>query len=222
MKIVLFDFDGVLQDSVEVKTNAFVDLYKGKATDNQLEQIKNYHLQHGGISRVQKIKFFEENILNNVIDDEVLSQRIENFKTIIWGKVKEAPLFSGVISLLHALKEKGCKMFIVSGAPRDEIWDILVRNKIEHYFEAIYDGRTSKEKHILEILSILNASKKEVIFLGDSETDIEASKECGIPFVAVNPSFAKDKYEALRFKNIDELLGRVDDLLAILNQESLP
>ena len=47
---IIFDFDGVLVESVDVKTRAFCDMYS-KYGEEIVEKVKEYHLSHGGISR---------------------------------------------------------------------------------------------------------------------------------------------------------------------------
>ena len=49
-KILIYDFDGVICDSVGLKTDAFVELYN---TENESIQklVREYHLANGGISR---------------------------------------------------------------------------------------------------------------------------------------------------------------------------
>ncbi|MCX5934210.1 MAG: hypothetical protein NTU99_05390, partial [Pseudanabaena sp. LacPavin_0818_WC45_MAG_42_6] len=47
---IVFDFDGVLVESVDVKTQAFGTLY-AEYGDLIVEQVKAYHLLHGGVSR---------------------------------------------------------------------------------------------------------------------------------------------------------------------------
>ena len=49
---IFFDFDGVLVDSVSIKTEAFRKLFKGFG-QQCVEALVYYHIEHGGISRVK-------------------------------------------------------------------------------------------------------------------------------------------------------------------------
>ena len=53
IKAIIFDFDGVIAESVNVKTEAFASLYEpyGKDVVNKVEQ---HHLANGGVSRFEK------------------------------------------------------------------------------------------------------------------------------------------------------------------------
>ena len=63
MKAIIFDFDGVILNSVNVKTEAFKELYKqyGSAV---VKKVEKYHLENGGISRFEKFKYYHKNFLN--------------------------------------------------------------------------------------------------------------------------------------------------------------
>ena len=63
MKAIIFDFDGVILDSVDVKTKAFKQMYSIYG-DDVMRKVVDYHLLNGGISRYEKFKYFHENFLN--------------------------------------------------------------------------------------------------------------------------------------------------------------
>ncbi|EAI6773129.1 HAD hydrolase-like protein, partial [Campylobacter coli] len=55
IKNIIFDFDGVILDSVELKTQAFAELFK-EFPKNKVQELVKYHIQNGGISRYHKIQ----------------------------------------------------------------------------------------------------------------------------------------------------------------------
>mgnify|MGYP006077874289 FL=1 len=50
IKAIIFDYDGVIAESVNVKTEAFAELYKPYGTDIVQKVIK-HHEANGGVSR---------------------------------------------------------------------------------------------------------------------------------------------------------------------------
>ena len=54
IKSIIFDFDGVIAESTNIKTDAFVSLYS-KYSEEVQATVKNYHLKNSGISRYKKI-----------------------------------------------------------------------------------------------------------------------------------------------------------------------
>ena len=59
---IIFDFDGVILNSNQIKTKAFKTI-SAKFGFAQSEELIKYHIKNGGISRYEKIKWFVENIL---------------------------------------------------------------------------------------------------------------------------------------------------------------
>ena len=78
--VFIFDFDGVIINSMIVKGRTFADIFN---TDQELKII-NYHLVNGSQNRVEKIKYILSKILNykNDIKDEVIVSKVNIFKKI--------------------------------------------------------------------------------------------------------------------------------------------
>ena len=79
---IIFDFDGVLAESNEIRFNGFRKLFKDYPL-HQVDQLVEYAKANGGISRYKKIEFF----FNTVRKEPVSSNAVNNFlnqeKTII-------------------------------------------------------------------------------------------------------------------------------------------
>ena len=54
---IIFDFDGVIVESGDIKTNAFADLYQSYG-DPIVKEVVRYHKLNGGLSRYKKISPF--------------------------------------------------------------------------------------------------------------------------------------------------------------------
>ena len=61
--IIIFDFDGVLVDSVEIKTNAFAFIYK-EYGDDIVDKVIYHHRLNGGMSRYKKFEYYHDTLLN--------------------------------------------------------------------------------------------------------------------------------------------------------------
>ena len=55
IKTIFFDFDGVILNSVNVKTEAFRDMYK-QYGDDIAQKVVNHHLANGGVSIFEKFR----------------------------------------------------------------------------------------------------------------------------------------------------------------------
>ena len=61
IKTIIFDFDGVILESIDVKTEAFKKLYQPYGSNISNKVVKN-HLANGGISRYEKIKIYHKQL----------------------------------------------------------------------------------------------------------------------------------------------------------------
>ena len=57
IKNIIFDYDGTIADSVNIKTEAFAELYRNYGKDIESKVVK-YHLNNGGVSRFEKFKYY--------------------------------------------------------------------------------------------------------------------------------------------------------------------
>ena len=80
IKTILWDFDGVILDSMKIKGDGFVELFKDYEKVKLLEE---YHYNHGGVSRFDKIKYFFNEVLEENIDEQDLLSLAEKFGEII-------------------------------------------------------------------------------------------------------------------------------------------
>src|SRR5262245_27125798 len=131
IKAVIFDFDGVVVESVDIKTEAFRELFQGYPA--HLKEILEYHLLHGGISRQEKIKYFYKHILKKPLADTELKSLSDQFSVLVNNKVIAAPFVDGAEELLKKCQVR-YSVFVVSGTPEDEVRDIVKSRKLEKYF----------------------------------------------------------------------------------------
>ena len=53
---IVFDFDGVLAESIDVKTRAYALLFRDEG-EEVVRKVIDFHLKNGGVSRFKKIRF---------------------------------------------------------------------------------------------------------------------------------------------------------------------
>jgi phosphoglycolate phosphatase-like HAD superfamily hydrolase len=183
-KIIIYDFDGVVCDSVNVKTNAFVELYKDYSSDIQ-NQVRLYHLMNGGISRFEKIRYFQEELLNVPANEEDINRMASHFALLVKEKVIQSEYITGVLEFLE-INHKKALQFICTGTPEFEIVEIIERRQIGHLFSGIFGSPKTKETIIKEIINITGVESSECVFFGDAMTDFNASLNCKVPFIGIN------------------------------------
>ena len=85
IKAVIFDFDGVILESADIKTEAFKELFSQHAS--KLKEIVDYHLLNGGISRYVKFRYIYEHILGIDLSKQKEAKLGERFSQIALEKV---------------------------------------------------------------------------------------------------------------------------------------
>ena len=206
IKGIIFDFDGVIVESVDIKTKAFLKLYE-EYSENVKNKVLNHHLANGGMSRYEKFRYYHKEYLNIQLNDKEVAQLSNLFSKLVVKKVVDAPFVSGANDFLQKYNKK-YDFFISSATPEVEIRDIAHKKIINKYFKGIYGSPESKYSHIENIIRLYSYNRNEVVFIGDAQNDLNAARKSGIKFIARilnNNSVLKN--EEYLMDNLDELIS---------------
>ena len=80
IKGIIFDFDGVIAESIPMKTNAFATLYSDNGADI-IQRVVSHHEANGGMSRFEKIKYYHKTFLNITLTEKgeiIVKSKIDN------------------------------------------------------------------------------------------------------------------------------------------------
>jgi phosphoglycolate phosphatase-like HAD superfamily hydrolase len=94
-------------------------------------------------------------------------------------------LFEGMKELLSVLKLLGFNLYVWTSRPRKSTLESLKRFELESFFSAIYcsdDGLSKPHPMGLNQLTE-GISKKNILHIGDSSTDVDGAKAYGIEVV---------------------------------------
>ncbi len=180
-KTIIFDFDGVIAESVDVKTMAFRELFKGHP--DKLTLIEKYHLDNGGLSRFDKFRHIYKNIIGQPLSEDKFAELCLNFNKLVIDKVVNAEYVKGAKEFLDYWQNK-YRIYIVSGTPEIEIREIVKRRGLEKYFAGVYGSPENKTNLINAILEKNGWQGKEALFIGDSKNDFTAASETSVVFAA--------------------------------------
>jgi len=193
---IIFDFDGVLVESVDVKTRAFVTLYAEHGED-VMTQVKDYHLRHGGKSRFDKFRHFQTEILGKPpLDDREVSELAASFSELVVDQIVAAPMVNGAQEFLDSCR-KDMSLFVVSGTPTSELDEILKQRHLREYFIAIWGSPGTKSQHISELLREHEICANRCVMIGDSMTDYSSAVFNSVKFLGrvagdINSPFSDD------------------------------
>ena len=148
---IVFDFDGVLVESVDVKTKAFANLYSEYGEDI-IRKVVDYHLLNGGVSRFTKFKHYHENFLGKSLSKEEEISLGERFSKYVEDAVIAAEYVAGAYNFLEEYYQK-IPLFVASATPDQELKRIVSQREMAHYFVSTYGSPTKKADVILSVLT---------------------------------------------------------------------
>jgi phosphoglycolate phosphatase-like HAD superfamily hydrolase len=183
LDVVAFDFDGVVCESVDVKTEAFGTLY-AEHGEKVTRAVVAHHLEHGGVSRYEKIRYYEEHLLGRPADDAVVEAKAARFSELVVDAVIAAPLVPGALECLRALSGR-CPLYVISGTPEPELRQIVAAKGLSGYFRRVLGSPTVKADHLRQIVTTHVTLPSRVVMVGDSTTDAVAADETGVRFVGI-------------------------------------
>ena len=181
LKGIIFDFDGVIAESVQVKSDAFAELYKPYGTD-VMKKVFNHHEANGGMSRYEKLKIYHESFLNKTISEEKITALAEQFSELVVNKVIDCPYVPGALDFIQKSYNQ-CRLFISTGTPTEEIKLIIAGRGISQYFSDVFGSPEKKIDHIKKIIYKYGLKREEILFFGDSNSDIDAAFFNNVPFI---------------------------------------
>ena len=183
-KILMFDFDGVIADSVEVKTHAFASLYM-EYGDEIVNKVIEHHKNNGGMSRFEKFCIYHESFLNQEINEEILIQLSDRFSKIVFNKVVSANEINFVGQFLKKFGGENRICVVNSATPQAEMRKIIKARGMDNIFSYVLGSPQSKADNINVVLDKYGCSKNELLFFGDSKADLSAAINCDVDFIGI-------------------------------------
>ncbi len=184
---VIFDLDGTLLNTLE-----------------DLMDATNYALEQYGypIRTIDEIRNFIGNGARKLIEralpdgtenpdfEEILSV-FRSYYTVHCEDKTHA--YNGVKDLLQALKSAGCKIAIVSNKPDNAVKELNQTHFHDFIQSAIGEKEGIQRKPAPDMvenaLAELNAHKKETVYIGDSDVDIQTAANAGLDCISVSWGF---------------------------------
>jgi HAD superfamily hydrolase (TIGR01662 family) len=177
IKAVIFDFDGVLVDSLERMFLAYKEIAKEFGTDMRYIRKKDF-LDNDWTVTLKKMG----------LKKSQYKKAVDIWEKYYYKNHHKDKVFLGVRPVLSALHGK-YKLAIASDGYESKIEKKLKSYGLKKYFDVI-TGRVSKDhKRKPHPMSINNTLKKlkvkpsETVYIGDMDTDIHAAKNAKLKMV---------------------------------------
>lgn len=211
-KAVIFDMDGTILNTLEDLKNA-----------------TNYSLRQFGMPErsLEEVRMFVGNGIRKLVEravpagtpkeniDQVFDVFLEYYE--IHSADNTSP-YPGILELVEKLKKSGIKTAVSTNKA-----DVPAQELGREYFNGIFDlivGQQDGLKvkpapdSVNKILSILDIQKKDAIYIGDSDVDVQTAKNSGLDFIGVSWGFrGREFLEKNGAKNIVDNANEILDLV---------
>ena len=177
---IFLDFDGVIKDSITIKSDAFAELFASFG-DKTVLRVRDHHESNGGLSRYEKIPLYLE-WAGERDTGSLVQKYCEQFSKIVTHAVIDSHWVSGAQSFLESSKNEKV-LFLLTATPQKEIEEILKALQIAHCFKEVHGAPADKTESMSDILCRYTIDSKDAVMVGDSKNDYVAAVENGIDFI---------------------------------------
>jgi phosphoglycolate phosphatase len=214
IKAILFDLDGTLLNTLDdIKNSVNYMLKKHGFKERTLDEIRSF-VGDGAKQMIERsIGFTEpkEKVL------ECLSTYEAHYEI---HKADLTKPYDGVYDLLNQLKEKDIRLAVVSNKPMPQVIP-LIEGLFPGYFEVIL-GETSELKRkpspemLFYAIEALKLSKEDVLFVGDSDVDMQTAINANVDAIAVLWGFRDET--VLKKYQPKYIVNHPKEILTIINK----
>lgn len=212
--VVVLDFDGVIAESLAVKTEAFRRLFS--FAPDHLPEIIDYHRANGGMSRFDKFRYIYRTILKEPLSQERFDELLNTYADLVVDGVIASPLVEGARAFLERYSAR-MPLYISSGTPEPEIHHILRQRGLERYFKGVYGAPRTKSEALRDVLERERADPSVTIFVGDAVNDWKAAMDTGIRFIGRRVPGDPDRFEGL--PRIEAVVRDLGELSVLVGRE---
>lgn len=214
-KAVIFDLDGTLSDSIHsIKYCGDKALAKVGYGPFDVEQYK-YFVGDGAANLIKRA-------LTAGGDGELTcyEEAFAEYKRIFKENcMYEVKPYDGIRELLAALKERGVKLAVLSNKPHAETINVVESLFGRGYFDVLQGQKESvpikpSPEGVFQILEQLGLQAEDILYLGDTATDMKTGKSAGAYTVGALWGFRKR--EELEESHADAIIAHPLELLAYL------
>ena len=213
-KTIVFDCDGIILDSNKIKTEGFENCVKVFG-DKAVKEIKNFHIKNGGISRVEKFKYFISNIFpelesryKKITPD--IDKLLETYSNYVFDKLLNCEINKNLKRFKNLSDDS--KWMVVSGGSQKEIRKIFMKRNIDKLFELGIFGNPEDKKTILKRELGKKYIKEPIVYIGDSKYDYESAQSQNIDFIFLSKWTEVNKWQIWCIENNIEHYNDFDSL----------
>ncbi|MBI2870547.1 MAG: HAD family hydrolase [Candidatus Omnitrophica bacterium] len=181
-KALVFDFDGTLVDSNDIKWRAFELCFSD--FPERLTEIMAYCRSNPHLPRGEKFRVIYESILDLRYTDEIDKGLEGRFNHLTLQPIVDAPEIRGASHFLREVSRTRMTA-VLSSTPTPIVNQIVEARGWRSYFMEVQGAPVKKGKWLSECRSRYGLYGEEIIYFGDTSEDRKAAEEGECLFVGV-------------------------------------
>jgi HAD superfamily hydrolase (TIGR01509 family) len=206
IKAIIFDVDGVLEDSFDEVYEYFKSIFDQSGytmvTEDEFREMLH-------IARDDMIRLIAKNP-----DQDEMARILEIEKDVTYA-MDGIKMTDGSEDIVKALARK-YRLAIVTGRNERGAEDYLKRSGLEKYFEVVvhyehYENPKPHPEPILVALKRLNIAPEEAVYIGDTEADFQSATAAGTKFIlhADNKKIDGVRHQTFDFRSLPGLIEQL-------------
>jgi phosphoglycolate phosphatase len=206
MKLIIFDFDGCIADTMPIATRVGDELaskYLGENID-----FKKIAYNKGLQGLITEIHFPKYRI-------PLVVRKFRKLIAKCFGEVKAIP---GMIHLIKALNSEGYILGIITSNSRKSVKQFLKRYKLEKEFSFMKTNVSlfAKGWRIRRVVRKYKINKRKAVMIGDEVRDIVGAKKAGIKSIAV--TWGMNSKKLLKKQRPSYIVSKPKQILRIIEK----
>jgi phosphoglycolate phosphatase len=218
IKAVIFDLDGTLLDTIQDIANTGNRILEKRSYEPLPVEIYKQYVGKGVKHLLHKL--IEHYMIPKHMFDDMLKEYYIFYKE---ESVKTTKVYDGIDQALLQMKEMGLSLSVLSNKPHEQVLDLMPKYFHEGVFVKTYGkhgGIKAKPDPTLlrKLIRELKVKKTEVLYVGDTRTDMETALNAGVQSVGVLWGF-RDETELVQAK-ASYIVSKPQEMVQIIQSKN--
>jgi phosphoglycolate phosphatase len=215
LEALIFDLDGTLVDTapdLHAATNHVLGLIDRKPIS--MAELRAF-VGHGAMNLIER----GVAATGDTVDQDTLKRLHKNFLEYYGDNISDhSVVFDGLLAVLDKAQSRGLKMGVCTNKVEKLSHKLLTELNMMQRFGSLVGGDTlpvmkPDPSPLMEAAIRLGVTSKNIMMVGDSETDIRTAQNAGVPVLAVSFGYTSQHVSAF---NPTHIIDHYDEAWEII------